>query len=44
MGTHIYLLEWGKKKKKNHPKAEVGRGRGIGYPLVAIPRYHTMSR
>ena len=43
MDTHIYLLlEWGRKKKKNVPK-QSGAGRGIGYPLVAIPRYHTIT-
>ena len=31
-----------KKKKKNVPK-QSGAGRGIGYPLVAIPRYHTIT-
>ena len=41
MGTHIYLLEWG--KKKTRPKVEVGGGRGTGYPPVAILRYHTLT-
>ena len=30
-------------EKKNRPKAEVGQGREIGYPRVAIPKRHTIT-
>ena len=29
--------------KKKSPKAEVGQGREIGYPPVAIPKCHTIT-